>query len=102
MLASGIQCRASHGFSRPAPEHRFRAMSRYFFSIPQGRFSGTSDACDEFADREAAWQELTRVCADMVGGISRRLGENDEWRVELLDESRKPVFRIRLVAETLD
>jgi hypothetical protein len=33
--------------------------------------------------------------------ISRKLLENAEWQMELLDESRKPVFRIRLVAETL-
>jgi hypothetical protein len=45
---------------------------------------------------------MTGVCGDMVGDISRKLGENGEWVMELLDESRKPVFRIRLVAETLD
>jgi hypothetical protein len=38
----------------------------------------------------------------MVGGVSRNLKENGEWQVELLDASKKPVFRIRLVAETLD
>jgi len=38
----------------------------------------------------------------MVGEISRGLVENAEWQMELLDESRKPVFRIRLVAETLE
>jgi hypothetical protein len=38
----------------------------------------------------------------MVGGISRELKENDEWRVELLDASKKRTFRIRLFAETLD
>jgi hypothetical protein len=27
--------------------------------------------------------------------------ENAEWQMELLDQSRKPVFRIRLVAATL-
>ena len=45
---------------------------------------------------------MTGVRGDAVGNISRELAENAEWRTELLDESRKPVFRIRLVAETLD
>jgi hypothetical protein len=45
---------------------------------------------------------MTGVCADMVAGVSRKLIENTEWQMELLDESRKPVFRIRLVAETLE
>jgi hypothetical protein len=77
-------------------------MPRYFFSIPEGRYAGANDCSDEFADRDAAWKELTRVCGDMIGGISRKLTENGEWQMELLDASKKPVFRIRLVAETLD
>jgi hypothetical protein len=89
-------------FHRPAFEHRFCVMPLYFFCIPNGRVAGSSDCGAEFADRDAAWKELTGVCGDMVGGISRELKENDEWRVELLDASKKPIFRIRLIAETLD
>jgi hypothetical protein len=36
----------------------------------------------------------------MLGSIARHLKENAEWQMELLDESKKPVFRIRLVAES--
>ncbi|MDB5578734.1 MAG: hypothetical protein JWR80_3910 [Bradyrhizobium sp.] len=79
-------------------------MPLYFFCIPNGRYAGSSDCGAEFADRDTAWKELTGVCGDMVmvGGISRKLKENGEWQLELLDASKKPVFRIRLVAETLD
>ena len=45
---------------------------------------------------------MTSVCGDVVGGISRQLRPNSEWQMELLDESKKPLFRIRLVAESLD
>jgi hypothetical protein len=76
-------------------------MSLYFFRISHGRYSGASDQGSEFESREAAWAEMTRVCANLVGGISRSLKQNAEWRMELLDESRQPVFRIRLVAESL-
>ena len=55
----------------------------------------------EFASREAAWAEMTKVCGNLLGGISRSLKQNSEWHMELLDEVKKPVFRIRLVAETL-
>jgi hypothetical protein len=78
------------------------AMPLYFFRIRNGRYSGASDHGIELADRDAAWRELTSVCGDLVGGISRKLKENAEWQMELLDESKSPVFRIRLVAETLD
>jgi hypothetical protein len=75
-------------------------MSQYFFRISHGRFAG-ADQGSEFESREAAWTDMTKVCADLVGSISRSLKQNAEWHMELLDEAKKPVFRIRLVAETL-
>jgi hypothetical protein len=77
-------------------------MPLYFFRIRNGPYSGTADHGTELADREAAWKELTGVCGDMVGSISRKLTENSEWQMELLDEDKRPVFRIRLVGETLE
>jgi hypothetical protein len=44
---------------------------------------------------------MTKVCANLVGGISRSLKQNGEWQMELLDEAQKPVFRIRLMGESL-
>jgi hypothetical protein len=78
------------------------AMPLYFFRIRNGCLSGASDQGQEFADHDAAWKELTSVCADIIGGISRKLQQNSEWQMELLDEAKRPVFRIRLVAETPD
>ena len=77
-------------------------MPLYFFRIRNGRYSGASSQGTEFADRDAAWHELTSVCANIVGGISRKLKLDSEWEMELLDESKQPVFRIRLVAESMD
>ena len=77
-------------------------MPRYFFRIRNGRYSGASEHGVELADHNAAWQELTRSCADMVGGICRKLGQNTQWEMELLDERQQPVFRISLVADSFD
>lgn len=77
-------------------------MPIFFFSVQHGEHSGVCNEGAEFPDRNAAWREMTGVCGDMVASVSRELIENAEWQMELLDESRKPVFRIRLVAETLD
>ena len=77
-------------------------MPRYFFRIRNGRYSGASERGIELADHNAAWEELTRSCADMIGGICRKLGQNTQWELELLDESKHPVFRICLVADSLD
>jgi hypothetical protein len=77
-------------------------MPLYFFRIRNGRYSGASEVGSECADRDAAWKQLTNVCGDIAGGISRKLQENAEWQMEMLDEQKQPVFRIRIVAETLD
>jgi hypothetical protein len=44
---------------------------------------------------------MTAVCANLIGTISRSLKQNAEWQMELLDEAKRPVFRIRLVGEVL-
>ena len=77
-------------------------MPLYFFRIQNGRYSGTSGHGSEHADREAAWTEMTKVCGDLVGGISRKLKQNADWQMELLDKFKKPVFRVRLVAKSFD
>ena len=45
---------------------------------------------------------MRRVCADLLGGVVRSLKQDGEWRMELLDAARKPVFRVRLTAEAVD
>jgi hypothetical protein len=75
-------------------------MPLYFFRIRNGRYSGASEQGIELADHDAAWRELTRTCADMVGGICRKLGRNTQWEMELLDESKQPIFRISLASDS--
>ena len=75
-------------------------MPLYYFRIRNGRYSGVSSQGTELPDLDAAWEELTGVCDDMIGSIARHLTENAEWQMELLDASKKPIFRIRLIAES--
>jgi hypothetical protein len=77
-------------------------MASYFFRISHGPYSGASDLPYEFDTREAAWIEMRAVCASLVAGIARSLKPNGEWQMELLDEVREPVFRIRLLGEALE
>ena len=76
-------------------------MPQYFFRISNGRYAGASDQGSEFESRDAAWAEMTKVCGNLLGSLSRSLKQNGEWQMELLDEAKKPVFRIRLVAESV-
>ena len=76
-------------------------MSLYFFRISTGGYSGTADQPYEFRDRAAAWSEMTEVCAGLLVGIARGLRPDAEWRMELLDENKQPVFRISVVGEAV-
>jgi hypothetical protein len=76
-------------------------MPLYFFRISHGHYAGASDQGKEFESREAAWSEMTKVSGNLLGSLSRSLKQNAEWRLELLDEAKEPVFRIRLVAESV-
>jgi hypothetical protein len=76
-------------------------MPLYFFRISYGHYAGASDQGSEFESREAAWTEMTKVCGNLLGSLSRSLKQNAEWQMELLDEAKQPVFRIRLVAESV-
>jgi hypothetical protein len=53
-------------------------MPRFYFRIRSGGFSGASDSTFDIEDREAAWAEMTKVCSDLVGSISRNLKQNTE------------------------
>jgi hypothetical protein len=93
------------GAPKPVPAGGFlwvSIMPLYFFRIRNGRYSGASEQGIELADHNAAWQELTSSCAEMVGGICRKLGQDTQWEMELLDERKQPVFRICLVADSLN
>ena len=77
-------------------------MSQYFFRISHGKFAGVSESSFDFANgNAAAWAEMTKVCGKMVGSLCHNLKPKGDWQMDLLDASRKPVFRIRLVAESL-
>jgi hypothetical protein len=76
-------------------------MPLYFFRISHGPFAGASDQGSEFESHAAAWAEMTKVSGNLLGSIARSLKQNAEWQMELLDEAKKPVFRIRLIAESV-
>ena len=77
-------------------------MSIYFFRLSNDRFAGVAECSFDALNREAAWEEITRASSDLVAGICRRITPQSDWRMELVDETGKPRFRIRLTAETLD
>jgi hypothetical protein len=76
-------------------------MPQYFFRISHGRYAGASVQGMEFESQDDAWREMRRICADLLGGVARSLKQDGEWRMELLDAASRPVFRVRLIAESV-
>jgi hypothetical protein len=76
------------------------SMPLFSFRTHDGERSSASEPC-EFSGRDDAWSELTKICGDLIAGSCHGLGPNTEWSIEALDAADMPVFRIRLVAETL-
>src|ERR1700694_1147263 len=54
----------------------FSPCRSIFFSIRNGRYSGASGRGFDLTDKNAAWAEMTSVCGDLVGSISRNLKQN--------------------------
>ena len=76
-------------------------MPRYSLRVAHGMYSGTPDQVHEFQNDDEAWSEMRKVCADLAGGVCRALKPDSDWHIELLDETGKRLFRIRVVAESL-
>jgi hypothetical protein len=77
-------------------------IPRFVFQVQQSKFPeipAIEDIlCGSYAAREAA----LGICADLAKDIVNRLTDDSEWRLDVLDESGEPVFRLRLLAESLD
>jgi hypothetical protein len=76
-------------------------MPRFIFQVQQGKFSEIPAIEDILCDSYAARKAALGICADMARDIVTGLAEDSEWRLDVLDESGKPVFRLRLLAESL-
>ena len=77
-------------------------MPRFIFQVQQGKFSEISAIEDILCDSYAARKAALGICADLAKDIVNRLRDDSEWRLDVLDETGKPVFRLRLLAESLD
>ena len=77
-------------------------MPRFIFQVQQGKFPEIPAIEDILCDSYAARKAALGICADLAKDIVNRLTDDSEWRLDVLDESGKPVFRLRLLAESLD
>ena len=75
-------------------------MPRYFFNITQGELARTADEGRDLPGDEAAWEEATTACGEMIKELDGKLKASPEWRMEVTRESGEVVYRLRFSAET--
>jgi hypothetical protein len=73
-------------------------MAHCTFRIRQGAHS--SDVPVDLPDDDAAWNEATMTCADMIRDTVTRFRDSPEWRLEVVDGSGTIRHLFRLTAET--
>ena len=76
-------------------------MPRFLFQVQQGKSPATPAIEEMLSDSDAARKAALDICADLAKDIVAGLTENSEWRLDVTDESGRPVFRLRLLAESL-
>jgi hypothetical protein len=77
-------------------------MPRFIFQVQQGKFPEPPAVEDTLCNSYAARKAALGIYSDLAKDIVNRLTDDSEWRLDVLDESGKPVFRLRLLAESLD
>ena len=77
-------------------------MPRFVFQMQQGTLPEIAAIEDILCDSYAARKAALGICADLAKDIVTGLTEDSEWRLDVLDQSGKPIFRLRLLAEELE
>jgi hypothetical protein len=74
-------------------------MPRYFFVVHHG--DQTSDHSDglEFADIGAVQLEAIKSTGEILRDLDHPIETGSEWRMEVADEARKPLFSLRVTAQ---
>jgi uncharacterized protein DUF6894 len=73
-------------------------MTRFGFQIRYGRYA--NDHVVDLPCAEDARQEASQVCCDMIRDILAALETTPEWRLEVSDETGKPLYLFRFIAES--
>jgi hypothetical protein len=76
-------------------------MPRFFFQVQPGRSPEFPVIEDELRGIDEVRKSALQMCADLANDIVAGLTEDTEWRLDVVDESGRPVFRVRLIAESL-
>ena len=74
-------------------------MPKYFFAVRQGDHTSHHGDGIELPNMGSVLMELTRSTGELLRDMSSPIEAGSEWRVEVADETSKPLFSLRVIAE---
>ena len=77
-------------------------MPRYFFHFNRNDKALLDIDALTFLDHQAAWEEATMACGEMIRTIDGHLQPGAGWRMEVADEAGKLIYRLRFMAESFE
>ena len=84
--------------TRAGAQSRF--VPHFSLHVIQGKFSNAGIEA-AFENGETARKEAISICAALARDIIVDMPLDSEWRMEVADETGKPVFKFRILAETV-
>jgi hypothetical protein len=74
-------------------------MAKYFFSTTQGSYVHNRDEGLEFPNDDAAWEEATSACGEILRHIDGDLKKHGHWHMDVKDENQELIYRITILPE---
>ena len=75
-------------------------MPLYFFEITKNGKTARPDEALELFDMDAAWEEATTACGEMIKDIDGDLQTGTDWKIEIQDEFRNTMRSITVSARS--
>ena len=70
-------------------------MPIYYFNVHDIEPSIDEDG-EQFPDDEAAWKQATTFVGEFIKDIDGRFRPGQEWHLEVTDEQKRTLYRIRV------
>ena len=75
-------------------------MPKYFFVVRQGDYTSQHSDGIELPDIGSVQLEAIKSAGEILRDLNRPIEAGSELRMEVADESSRPVFSLRVIAES--
>jgi hypothetical protein len=75
-------------------------MPLYFFNVRDGERTTLASDGIELPDLQSVWIEATKSTGDTLRDLNHAVRAGTELRMDVADEMHKPLFSLRVIAET--